>query len=62
VTAFTAEEKRAEAAREIKYRQWVYGRKDYKNNAAAAADRRHLEIMVEIEADYAKLAEKERLL
>jgi hypothetical protein len=62
VTAFSNEEKRAEAAREIKYRLWVYGRKDYKDSAAAAADRRRLLIMTEIEADYAKLAEKERLL
>lgn len=62
MSKFTATEKRREAAREIKYRQWVYGRKTYKSLADKDIDVRRMEIMTEIEADYAKIEEGERLI
>lgn len=62
MTEFTVEQKLAEVRREIKYRRWVYPRKAYKSLAEQDLDARRLEIMLAIEADYDKLAEKERLL
>jgi len=62
MTEFSAEEKLAEVRREIKYRRWVYPRKANKSIAEQDLDARRLEIMQAIEADYDKLATKERLL
>lgn len=56
------EELRKEAAREIKSRQWVYGRKDYKSLAERDLDVRRMAMMVAIEKHFAELAEKERLI
>ena len=58
VSEFTAEDKRLEALREVKMRIGVYAR----SGANPTLAKRRIAIMQEIAADYAKLAEKERLL
>ena len=55
---FTAEEKHKEALREVCMRREVY----HNRGMNQATHRRRIAIMQEIAADYARLAEKERLL
>lgn len=59
---FTNEEKAAEAKREVGMRQHVYAKIQMGDPAKYAANQRKLAIMQEIEADYRKLAEKDRLI
>jgi hypothetical protein len=58
MTNFTAQEKYTEALREVRMRLKVYPR----DGTISAQDQRHLAIMQEIAADYARLIEHERLL
>jgi hypothetical protein len=55
---FTAEDKHLEALRELRMRRDVYA----KSRMNPTTARRRMAIMQEIADDYAKLAEKERLV
>jgi hypothetical protein len=59
---FTNEEKLAEIRREIAMRRRVYGRRVTANLMTQRTADHGIAIMEEIEADYVKLAEGERLL
>lgn len=58
---FSNTEKAREAEREVAMRKQVYGKRSGAEGMSAA-QRRQIEVMSEIAADYAKLAEGERLL
>jgi hypothetical protein len=59
---FTADEKRREALREVEMRKAVYDRKVTMGTMTRREADRYIAIMKAIADDYAKLAEKERLL
>ena len=59
---FTAEQKRACAERERKMRERVYPRWVENGKMSTAKAREEIDLMTEIEADYAAQAQGERLL
>ena len=58
---YTAAEKHADAAREVRLRQKVYDRLVNANSMSMEAAKRRIAIMTEIAEDYRQLAKKERL-
>jgi hypothetical protein len=59
---FTAEMKWREAQREVKMRRNAYPRMVDRGNMSAGDAARRIAIMAEIEGDYRKLADADRLL
>lgn len=62
MASFTAEEKWKAAAREVKYRQRVYPRLVEAGKMSHGQSLQQIAVMLEISEDYAKLADKERLI
>lgn len=59
---FTAQEKRVEAERELKYRQWVYSGKVSKGKMTQKDMDLKIALMTEIKEDYLELEQKGRLI
>lgn len=62
MTAFSAEEKRQAILRELGFRHRVYARRVADQKMTQAQADREIAIFEEIEADYAAIVVKERLL
>lgn len=59
---FTADQKLAAIERELKLRRRVYARRVAEKRMTQALANEQIAVFEEIEADYRKLAEKERLI